>query len=282
MKTKNELVIKLLIKNIKSNCRLYKSFDFSHKQQKFKLSEYLTDILYVLKTGIAWRDLRSRINWNSVYKVYVKLNAFDIFKLSYVSLLNKYFKRSYNNKLRYISTDTSFIPNKKGKDLIGYNKFYACIIIIFNYDNNRKNGTKISLIADSNGIPFNLKCYRGNINDSKILLNHLKNGNIVCINHLVPYNNYFLADPGYDTKLIKKQLKERNYNPLIAQNKRNIKDPAKIIKFNNNEKRIYNKRLTIERTFNRMKMNRKICLRYESKITNFIGFIYLSLIKMLC
>ena len=60
----------------------------------------------------------------------------------------KYYKRNYNNKLKYVSTDTSFIPNKKGKDLIGYNKFY-----------NRKNGTKISLITDSKGIPFNLKCY---------------------------------------------------------------------------------------------------------------------------
>ena len=148
MKTKNELVIKLLIKHIKSNCKLYKSFDFSRKQQKYNLSEYLTDILYVLKTGIALRDLRSHISWISVYKVYVKLNSFNIFKLSYMTLLNKYYKRSYNNKLKYVSTDTSFIPNKKGKDLIGYNKFY-----------NRKNGTKISLITDSKGIPFNLKCY---------------------------------------------------------------------------------------------------------------------------
>ena len=127
-----------------------------------------------------------------------------------------------------------------------------------------------------------LKCYKGNVNDSKILLNHLKNGNIVHINHLIPYNNYFLADPGYDTKLIRDQLEELNYNPLIAQNKRNIKNPNKIIKLNNYEKKIYNKRLVIERTFNKMKMNRKLCLRYESKIKNFIGFIYLSLIKMLC
>ena len=63
MKTKNELIIKLLTIHIKSNIKLYKSFDFSHKQQLYKLSDYLTDILYVLKTGISWRDLRSHINW---------------------------------------------------------------------------------------------------------------------------------------------------------------------------------------------------------------------------
>ena len=73
-----------------------------------------------------------------------------------------------------------------------------------------------------------------------------------------------------------------NYKPLIAQNRRNIKDPTKLIVFNRLEKKMYNKRLVIERTFNKMKMNRKLCLRYESKIENFIGFIYLSLLKILC
>lgn len=104
---------------------------------------------------------------NSVYKVYIKLNAFNVFKLSYVDLLNKYLKKSANNKLKYImtlrvairfillSTDTSFIPNKKGKTVTGYNRFY-----------NRKRGTKISLITDSNGITLNMACYKGNIYDS--------------------------------------------------------------------------------------------------------------------
>ena len=72
MKSTNDLIIKLLTKHIFSIPKLSKSFDFSHKQQKYILSEYFTDILYVLKTGIAWRDLRSNINWNSVYKVYIK------------------------------------------------------------------------------------------------------------------------------------------------------------------------------------------------------------------
>lgn len=113
MNKKNDLIIKLLIEHIKDNDKLYKSFDFSHKQQKYKLYDYLIDILYVLKTGISWRDLRSKMNWNSVYKVYIKLNKANIFKVSYITLLNKYYKKSYNNKLKFISTDTSFVPNKK-------------------------------------------------------------------------------------------------------------------------------------------------------------------------
>lgn len=72
------------------------------------------------------------------------------------------------------------------------------------------------------------------------------NGNIL-LNHLIPYNNYFLVVPSYDTKWIRKKLKGLSYNPIFAQNKRNIIDSAKIIKFNDREKKIYNKRLVIEK-----------------------------------
>jgi hypothetical protein len=66
MKPSNNLILKLLIKHIRLIPKLALSFDFNHKQQKYNLSKYLFDILYVLKIGIAWCDLRSHINWNSV------------------------------------------------------------------------------------------------------------------------------------------------------------------------------------------------------------------------
>lgn len=155
--------------------------------------------------------------------------------------------------------------------MIGYNKYY-----------NKKNGTKISLITDLKGIPFNVEFYKGNECDGKILMKQLKNTNLVELNKKIPNNAYFMGDPAYDTNEIRIKLKEMNYVPLIVQNRRNIKDKTKMVTLNNKEKEIYKKRLVIERTFNKMKMNRKICLRYESKIENFIGFVYLSLIKMLC
>jgi transposase len=72
------------------------------------------------------------------------------------------------------------------------------------------------------------------------------------------------------------------YRPLIVQNKRNIKDRKKLKTLTNYEKKIYKKRLVIEKTFNNIKMNKRLCMRYDSKIESFIGFIYLSFIKMLC
>ncbi len=46
MASKNKsFIVDVLIKHIKSYKCLYKSFDFSHKQQKYNLSDYLIEIL---------------------------------------------------------------------------------------------------------------------------------------------------------------------------------------------------------------------------------------------
>jgi transposase len=266
---KENLIIKLLTFEIKSVKKLYKSFDYSCKKQKYSLSDYLKEILYVLKTGIAWRDIRSEIYWNSIYKTYIKLNKFKIFQISYVSLLKKYLKKSPNKKLKFIYTDTTFVPNKKGKDLIGYNKFY-----------NRKKGTKISIITDAKGSAINVKLYDGRKYDSQILLDHLENRNLVQIDHIHSnHKQIFMADAGYDTKEIRDKLKQLKYTIMIPQNKRNIKNTELLRKFTKKEKELYNKRSIIERTFNKMKYNRRICTRYESKSENFLGFVYMALIK---
>lgn len=189
----------------------------------YKLSEYLTEILYVLKTGISWRNIRSHIYWNSIYKAYIKLNKYKIFESCYKKMLMvKYLKKGANNKLKFIVTDTTFIPNKNGNNHIGYNKFY-----------NRKNGTKISIICDAKGIPIDTAFYKGNMNDSKILMDHLK---ISQINDLA-IKRHFMADKGYHSKEIIETLTKIGFTPLIAQNRRNIKNENLINKMNKDDRK---------------------------------------------
>ena len=99
---KNSLTLKILIRYIKSHKSLYKGFNFHYTTQKYTLTEILTEILYVLKTGISWRMLRSHINWNTIYKAYVKLNKFKIFKTCYKDLLKKIYKTSQKQIKIYI------------------------------------------------------------------------------------------------------------------------------------------------------------------------------------
>jgi transposase len=268
---KNKLV-NLIVKKVKTIPKLYKSFDFSNIHQKFTLNDYLDDILYVLKTGIAWRDLRSNINWNSVYKIYCKLVEFKVIEQCYQDLIKKYCLKSSQSKLKVIMTDTTFIPNKHGIELIGYNTYY-----------NKKNGTKISLISDSNGNPLNVECYTGNKYDCKILENHLdkiSGDNPITYNHKTEYNRYFLADAGYDSKKIRDKLTKLGFISLIARNKRNSKKPTK--KLTKKERTIFKKRLKIENMIKKIKDNKRLINRYDNKIEIFKGFIYLALSKIIC
>jgi hypothetical protein len=138
-----------------------------------------------------------------------------------------------------------------------------------------------------------MECYPGNRHDSKILLHQLKNFNTVLYNHdrgpqdktifmAVKPTGLTRRDPAYDCKKVKIKLKKMGYDSLIPQNKRNIKDPEKIIKMNYNQKKLYKKRLRVENTFNKLKMSRRLMVRYDGKIDAFNGFIYMCLIKILC
>ena len=49
-------------------------------------------------------------------------------------------------------------------------------------------------------------------------MDHLENGDIVCTDHIAQYKHYFLADPGYDSKALRRALEELNYEPIIVQN----------------------------------------------------------------
>tara|TARA_B110000977_G_scaffold14025_1_gene17501 strand:- start:52 stop:858 length:807 start_codon:yes stop_codon:yes gene_type:complete len=262
MFNKESIVIKLLIKEINNIKDFKKTFNYHYKSQKYDIRDILIDIFYVLKTGIPWRALRSRINWNTVYKTYVKLNKYGIFKKCYKSLLSKYLKNN-KGKLKYIYTDTSIIPNKYGINKANLNKYYK-----------NKKVTKLSLITIKNGIPFNVRLYGGNRNDSYIFQDQLINDKILKNNE---NKKYFMADKGYDSKNIKDIMSELGYTNIIPQNRRGIKNQDKIRSFSDNKIK-YRKRIKVENMFSKIKLFRRLSIRYDKYETIFMGFVWLSLI----
>ena len=50
--------------------------------------DIIAEILYVLKTGISWRNIRSKINYNTLYWHYKRLTKYEIFNKVYERLLN--------------------------------------------------------------------------------------------------------------------------------------------------------------------------------------------------
>ena len=262
-------IIKAITKYVKSQPELYKHFNNHYVTQKYSLQYILKNVLFIMRTGLPWRDLNRDLaiecSWNTIYKAYCKLIKLKIIKNTYIQLLQKYFRR-YKNRLKYRFSDTSTITVKHGGEKAGYNKYAG-----------RKKCCKLSLITDKRGIAYSVDIAKGNANDTPILENQLKQKMLIELpNNCI----YFMADKGYDSKALRTQLHKLQYSPLIPVNKRNTKY-KQIPKMSKNEKRLFRLRIKIEHTFMKLKRERRIATRYDRYVSNYIGFVFLGLMKLI-
>ena len=124
---------KFLKNVILNDCNIKQYYIKSFPNSKYTLDEIIRGILYVLKTGISWRDfIHPSIHWNSLFFHFNRFVKNNIFKSTYLSLLS-----SITNISNVHIIDSSFIPTKFGLHNISRNKYYKS-----------KNGYKISLIID--------------------------------------------------------------------------------------------------------------------------------------
>jgi transposase len=233
------------------NKDLNKSYNYAHPNKKYSIDLIIGEIIFVLKTGIAWRNLRSSMNWNTLYHHYRRFVKFDIFNKVFNYLRNIYFKSTKSN-VQII--DSSFIPNKYGQNNISRNKFYK-----------NKNGNKISLLTDIHGVPLSVFMDKGSVHDISFMSKHLKDCKFIFKNK----NNTLLADKGYESKKLRGQLAENNCI-LIIPKKKNSKQNYFF------DKKLYKSRIKVENSFQKLKAFRKIMWRYDSLFSNYCSFVLLA------
>lgn len=232
-----------------------------HFNTKYKLDHIIDEILFVLKTGVAWRDLRSTINWSTVYWHHQRFVKNNIYKSTYANILDFYFTQI--KSVNGIIVDSSFFQNKFGKNKIARNKFFK-----------NKNCCKLSILNDLNGIPFSVITKEGNFHDITIFEEH--KSDIDKFAPLTPNNNsiYFMADKAYHSKAVYKYFNDKHINVLIPAKK--IKNKP-LIKFNKKHKQLYAKRLTVEHLFKDIKRFKRLNMIFDSNHDTFIEFIYLAI-----
>ena len=257
---------------INKNINLNKIFNYKTKNRKYSNKTLIKCIIDILKDGISFRNIGKykKIYWQTIYKFYCKLIQNNVIKIIFDNIVNDYNKKNINNNI--FITDTTLIPNKLGINDIGYNPQYP-----------KHKSCKISIISDINGIPLNINCSAGNVNDSKILYNQLddlQNTNSYLLNN----NNILLGDAGYDSNKIRDKLNTIKFGKLLAaKNKRNIKNKIKLesIKLSLEEKKILKKRIKIEHTNAHLKQYKRVSIRYDKYISHYINFIYLACINII-
>ena len=143
---------------IKSKPKLIKHYNFNYKSQCHDLDLILDECIEKVKNGNAYR-LSKRLPKSTLNFHYQNLHKRNILRGTYEELLKEYFKKGANRKLLYRYKDTTYIVNKNGKENVKYNGY------------KKRNGTKVSMETDSNGVVIHSTINDGNIHDAKIFIN---------------------------------------------------------------------------------------------------------------
>lgn len=230
------------------------------RPEKLRKYDYLKEILYVLRTGIQWNQLRGKLHWSTYYKKFCKWAKHGIFSSAF-ELVQKVLKRSgflNENSYKTMYVDATMVKNVKGTDLVGIN----------HYDRGRK-GSKMSLLVSKEGIPLNLKMVSANVHDLRAFQEQIKTIKIKFVGSRI------IGDKGYSSKDLKKTLK-KNHISLITPTKKNQKS-----KNSSEEKEALKVRNLIENVFSWVQQRRRIRLRYEVKSIHYLEFYYLCLIEII-
>jgi transposase len=120
--------------------------------------------------------------------------------------------------------------------------------------------TKLHAVCDEKGRPCVLLLTPGNVHDGKVAQR--------CI-AAMPVSAELVADKGYDSKALRVWLAERGTQAVIPPRKN------RKVQYDY-DKAIYKQRNIIERMFCRLKDWRRIAMRFDRKLKNFMGAIALA------
>lgn len=244
--------IKKIILKTKKLKRLY---SVKHPNTKYKLDDIINDIIYVLKTGISWRSIRTPINFRTLYFHFKRFVKHDIFGRLFKKIRNNHINNNNNISDTYI-IDSSFIMNICGKNKISRNKFFK-----------NKNCNKISLITDDNGIPLSVLVNKGTVHDVTFINKHYND--LIILSKKNNIKKYLLADKAYESKKYRIKLLKYNYNLMVPKKKGAISNYY----FN---KLLYKKRIKVEHTFQKIKTYRRIRNRYDKLFRVYKQFVLMG------
>lgn len=222
---------------------------------KIPIINIVKGIIYILKTGCQWYMIPKEFgNYSTIYKHYLKFVRDNIFSELWTNKVKQLTHKRKSN-LKNILIDCTLIKSINGCDTVGRN---PC-------DRGRY-GTKISLITSENGAPLGMAINGANIADSKMMQDTFDN---LKVKRKRVINLY--ADKGYSNGIAKKCANQNGFR-LVCENKKN----AKIKLFRNRKHKVNHIRYVVEATFSWIKKYRRLILRYDRKVSSYIGFLMLS------
>ena len=206
-------------------------------------------VLYRLRTGCPWRDIPDEFgDWNRIYKRFndwsKQEKLMDIFKcLCFEPDMEwQFIDGSIVKAHQHSSGAKQDEETAIGKSVAG-------------------NTTKIHLAVDSGGLPIEFTVTGGEVHDSKEAPELIAK---------LPDSDYKIADKGYDSEPLRKQIIKQGSTPIIPRKKNSTVGNEDI------DWCLYKYRHLVENAFARLKHFRAIATRYDKLKRNFVSSVALA------
>ena len=213
----------------------------------------LNAIFYVLTNGVKWRDLPENFPpWKTVYHYFVKWSNNGLLEKIQEYLNAKVRKKSRKKKeASLLAMDSCSIKSTKEAQEKGF-------------DGHKKiKGVKIHILVDTLGLIHKMKVTKANENDKTVALELFEE-----MSYLGDSIKKIVADQGYKGRDLIEKLKNKFGVELLITEK--LGEGFKPAPF----------RWIVERTFAWLSFCRRLSKNYERKLSSFVSWIRLSMIRL--
>ena len=208
----------------------------------------LQGIFYLLRTGCQWNALpRCFGSSSTIHDFFKKLIKNNVFAKAWSDMLER-----YDWKVGLRLQEQSFDCSHKKAPLGG--QATGCSPV-----DRSKIGTKEGVVTDGNGIPLAIGVAAGNLHDSRMCISVISA--LRC--HREPPFKTIELDAAFDAEIIRNELSKRGYDYRISPNGRRKKVCE--------ERPKHRFRWVVERTHSWLNRFRRILIRWEKLLPNFLG-----------
>lgn len=199
---------------------------------------------FMCRTSVPWHLLPTTANYKTVHRTFIQMQRAGVFRGIFNTIRRVYLAR---RPPRHLITDTSFIKNIRGRDVIGRNP-----------TDRGRNATKLSSITDDRGITLEFVLVPGNQHDQTVLGATL---------HELPTifrGLEMFADKGYDSRRNRGILFTRGFRDRILR------------RGQHRAKNASRKRIRVEHSYAHLKQFRHLRNRYDHLATSYCAFVHIA------
>ena len=212
----------------------------------------LDRVLYLCRTGCQWAHLPlpDFVSYKTIYhrfRIWAKHRVFE----------DAFYQRVCSYRMQHhtpLVVDTSFVKNQYGRDVLGRNPT----------DRARK-ATKVSMLADADGVPLAFHFHPANKHDSGTIGHLLDTASRKAGGNLQSHESLY-ADKGYDAASCRSQCVKHGLVANIPR--RGTPETSNPVRY------------VVEVIFGRLDKFRRLLQRYEASVGHFKALHYLGALSL--